>query len=69
MFNKFDTVWLTTQGGPFGSTQTLPVLAYVEAFSLYEIGRAAAVGILMSAILLGVFVVYQRVFLRIQQWQ
>ena len=69
MFNKFDTVWLTTQGGPFGSTQTLPVLAYVEAFNLYEIGRAAAVGILMSAILLTVFVVYQRLFLRIQRWQ
>ncbi|MEO7132677.1 MAG: sugar ABC transporter permease [Vicinamibacterales bacterium] len=69
MFNKFDTVWLTTQGGPFGSTQTLPVLAYVEAFSLYEIGRASAIGILMSAILLAVFVLYQRLFLRIQRWQ
>jgi ABC-type sugar transport system permease subunit len=45
------------------------VLAYVEAFSLYEIGRAAAIGILMSAILLAVFVLYQRLFLRIQRWQ
>ena len=69
MFNKFDTVWLTTQGGPFGSTQTMPVLAYVEAFSLYEIGRASAIGILMSALLLAVFAVYQRLFLRIEQWQ
>jgi multiple sugar transport system permease protein len=69
MFNKFDTVWLTTQGGPFGTTQTLPVMAYVEAFSLYEIGRASAIGILMSAILFVVFVLYQRMFLRIQRWQ
>jgi multiple sugar transport system permease protein len=69
MFNKFDTVWLTTQGGPFGSTQTLPVLAYIEAFSLYEVGRASAVGILMSVVLLAVFVVYQRLFLGIRQWQ
>jgi multiple sugar transport system permease protein len=69
MFNKFDTVWLTTQGGPFGSTQTLPVMAYVEAFSLYEIGRAAAIGILMSAILLAVFALYQRLFLRVERWQ
>ncbi len=69
MLNKFDTVWLTTQGGPFGSTQTLPVLAYVEAFSLYEIGRAAATGILMSSILLAVFILYQRLFLRIERWQ
>jgi len=69
MFNKFDTVWLTTQGGPFGTTQTLPVLAYIEAFNLYEIGRGAAVGILMSIMLLGVFLVYQRMFLRIRDWQ
>lgn len=69
MFNKFDTVWLTTQGGPFGSTQTLPVLAYTEAFSLYEIGRASAMGILMSAMLFAVFILYQRVGLRVQRWQ
>lgn len=69
MFNKFDTVWLTTQGGPFGSTQTLPVMAYIEAFNLYELGRGAAVGISMSAILLVVFVIYQRLFLRIKEWQ
>lgn len=69
MFNKFDAVWLTTQGGPFGSTQTLPVLAYIEAFSLYEIGRGAAVGVLMSLILLAVFLAYQRLFLKIKEWQ
>lgn len=69
MFNKFDTVWLTTQGGPFGSTQTLPVLAYVEAFNLYEVGRASAIGILMSTVLFAVFLVYQRLFLRIKRWQ
>jgi multiple sugar transport system permease protein len=69
MFNKFDTVWLTTQGGPFGSTQTLPVLAYIEAFNLYEIGRGAAVGVLMSAILLMIFLAYQRLFLKIKEWQ
>jgi multiple sugar transport system permease protein len=69
MFNKFDTVWLTTQGGPFGTTQTLPVLAYIEAFNLYEIGRGAAVGILMSVALLIVFLIYQRMFLRVRAWQ
>ena len=69
MFNKFDTVWLTTQGGPFGTTQTLPVLAYIEAFNLYELGRGAAVGILMSVALLVVFMIYQRMFLRVGKWQ
>jgi multiple sugar transport system permease protein len=69
MFNKFDTVWLTTQGGPFGSTQTLPVLAYLRAFSLYELGRGAAVGILLSITLLGVFVVYYRSLVRAPETQ
>lgn len=64
MFNKFDTVWLMTQGGPFGSTQTLPVMAYLRAFSLYELGRGAAVGMLLCALLLGVFVVYQQWLVR-----
>jgi multiple sugar transport system permease protein len=69
MFNKFDTVWLTTQGGPFGSTQTLPVLAYVEAFNLYALGRGAAVGVMLCAFLLGVFVLYQRIALQAKEWQ
>ncbi len=58
MFNKFDTVWLTTQGGPFGTTQTLPVLAYIRAFQLYELGRGAAVGILLCLMLIVVFAIY-----------
>lgn len=67
MFNKFDTVWLTTQGGPFGQTQTLPVLAYLRAFGLYELGRGAAVGILLCLILFAVFLLYQRLLLKVQQ--
>jgi len=64
MFNKFDTVWLTTQGGPFGTTQTLPVMAYLRAFSLYELGRGAAVGMLLCAVLAGVFLLYHRLLLQ-----
>jgi multiple sugar transport system permease protein len=64
MFNKFDTVWLTTQGGPFGTTQTLPVLAYIRAFNLYEIGRGSAIGILLCLSLLVVFAIYYRALVR-----
>ena len=64
MFNKFDTVWLITQGGPFGTTQTLPVMAYLRAFSLYELGTGAAVGMLLCVLLVGIFVVYHRWMLR-----
>lgn len=67
MFNKFDTVWLATQGGPFGKTQTLPVMAYLRAFSLYELGRGAAVGMLLCSSLVGVFIVYHRWLLQAEE--
>ncbi|MEP9377918.1 sugar ABC transporter permease [Aquabacter sp. CN5-332] len=41
MFNKFDTIWLLTQGGPVGTTETLPILAYVQAFQEYQLGAGA----------------------------
>jgi multiple sugar transport system permease protein len=42
MFNKFDTIWLLTQGGPVARTQTLPILAYLKAFQEYQLGAGAA---------------------------
>ena len=42
MFNKFDTIWLLTQGGPLGKTETLPILAYLQAFQEYNLGAGAA---------------------------
>jgi raffinose/stachyose/melibiose transport system permease protein len=47
-FQVFDWVWLTTQGGPAGSTELLATLLYKKAFSLYKVGEAAAVGVLIS---------------------
>lgn len=41
MFNKFDTIWLLTQGGPVGKTATLPILAYIQAFQEYQLGAGA----------------------------
>ena len=43
MFNKFDSVWLFTEGGPLGATQTLPLLAYLKAFGQYQLGMGSAV--------------------------
>jgi multiple sugar transport system permease protein len=51
MFNKFDVIWLMTQGGPLGGTEHLPVLSYQMAFRLYDIGGGAAVAT-MSLLLL-----------------
>jgi len=43
MFNKFDIVWLLTQGGPRTATEHLPILAYVKTFKMFDIGGGAAV--------------------------
>jgi multiple sugar transport system permease protein len=62
MFNKFDVIWLMTQGGPLGSTEHLPVLSYHLAFRLYDIGGGAAVATLSLALLSITLIVFFRLF-------
>ena len=47
---EFDIIFATTGGGPYGSTETLGIRVYVEAFSNFEMGRACALGVLTLAI-------------------
>lgn len=51
MFNKFDIVWVLTQGGPGSSTTTAAVQAYLVAFAQSNLGRAAAFSTLLFLIL------------------
>ena len=62
MFNKFDLIWIITQGGPLKVTETLPIYTYRIAFRDFDFGRAAAACCLMFLILLAVSVVYFRFF-------
>ena len=43
-FQAFDQVFVMTQGGPLGATDVLPMYLYREAFRLFHLGYAAAVG-------------------------
>jgi raffinose/stachyose/melibiose transport system permease protein len=47
-FLAFDYVYLLTQGGPAHATEMLSTYAYSAAFSAFEFGKAAAVGLVMS---------------------
>ncbi len=58
MFNKFDVIWLTTGGGPLGATEHLPVLAYREAFRLFDIGTGAAIATLSFLVLMVIVTIY-----------
>jgi len=52
LFNKWDIIYLLTGGGPLDATATLPMMLYSEAFSSYNLGKAAAIGVIMFLILL-----------------
>ena len=66
-FLAFDYVWITTQGGPAGSSELLSVLVYKNAFARFEAGYAAAIGLTMSFFAGIIVAIY--VFLRKRGWE
>jgi multiple sugar transport system permease protein len=56
-----DTMYIVTSGGPARATTTFSLDVYQEAFSGYDIGHAAATGVLWMAILSVFLVLYLRV--------
>lgn len=47
-FLTFDYVYLITQGGPARATEMLSTFAYKFAFTSFQVGKAAAVALVMS---------------------
>ncbi len=45
MVNTFDAIYMITQGGPGTSTTNLPFYIYQRAFEGFDIGQAAALGV------------------------
>ncbi|MBI2469012.1 MAG: sugar ABC transporter permease [Candidatus Rokubacteria bacterium] len=62
MFNKFDSIWLVTHGGPLKATETLPVYAYRLAFEDFDFGAAAAACTFMFVVLLAGAIAYFKLF-------
>jgi len=56
-FNNFDFIYLSTGGGPVGSTEVLATQIYQTAWNYYEYGKASAMGILMMLIMM-IFSIY-----------
>lgn len=59
-FLTFDYVYLMTQGGPARSTEMLSTYAYAFAFTSFQVGKAAAVALVMSFFGLLASLVYVR---------
>lgn len=58
IFNNFDFIYLTTGGGPIDATTTLPIYAYNVGWQQYDLGRMAAVALIMMVILGVILMVY-----------
>lgn len=51
VINNFDIVFLTTGGGPSNASMTLPVYAYNVGWANFEVGRMAAVSVILTMLL------------------
>lgn len=54
----FDLVWVMTRGGPFYSSEVLANYMYLQAFNNYQMGYAAAIGVVLFFISLAFIGVY-----------
>ncbi|MFP4426824.1 MAG: carbohydrate ABC transporter permease [Spirochaetaceae bacterium] len=50
-FINFDVIYLLTAGGPLRSTEVLPTLLYEYAFTRFEMGYAASIGVFLFLVL------------------
>lgn len=64
VFNNFEFVFLTTGGGPVDATTTLPIYAFQIGWQRYDLGRMAAVAIIMIALLSVLLALYTRLLRR-----
>jgi sorbitol/mannitol transport system permease protein len=46
IIQTFDSIFMTTQGGPGQATTNLPFLLYLVAFQGFDIGQASAIGVM-----------------------
>jgi len=50
ILSEFDTIYMTTQGGPGDRTTNLPYLIYQQVFVSSDVGHASAMGVLVVVI-------------------
>lgn len=51
-FQTFNIIWVMTEGGPYGSSQTLAVLMYRDSFDFFRMGYGAAIAVLLAIVVL-----------------
>lgn len=61
-FKQFPLFWQMTSGGPNGSTTTLAVLSYKEAFISHNFGSGAAVTTVWMLLMIAFVFLYNKIF-------
>jgi len=61
-FQAFDSFYVLTRGGPADATRVIPIEIYLRAFNLLEMGRAAAVSMVLFAALVILSLIQLRIF-------
>ena len=61
-FNTFDMIATLTSGGPAGTTEVLTLSAYLQVFTYWNMGRGAAIAVLLLAITVIMTIVYYKLF-------
>lgn len=59
-FNLFPLIWLTTGGGPNGSTETIATFIYKIAFNDFKFAQASAMAVIAVVVTMLVTLVYLR---------
>ena len=64
VFNSFPIIWVMTEGGPAGATDTLITYLYRKGFRFYDVGLASACSVVVFLILLGFAVIHTKTMWR-----
>lgn len=59
-FGTFTLIYVLTAGGPAGSTDLLTIFQYNTAFSLFSMGLANAIGVIIILIAIVISMIYLR---------
>jgi ABC-type sugar transport system permease subunit len=62
----FDSFYILTRGGPADATRILPIEIYLRAFQVLEMGRAAAISMVLFVILMALSLLQFKLF-RVEQ--
>jgi multiple sugar transport system permease protein len=64
-FQMFTIIFNMTAGGPLNRTTTLSIATYAKGFTRFDMGAAAAIGVMWLVVLAGLTVLYNRYFERL----